>query len=132
SEHDRRPARGRGHPLGRQEICLRADARKEVTITMPGNCDPASPNRIIGGPPMKTLKLLAASLAMSLALPTLAAHAFPDGPVTVIVPFGAGGGTDAVARVLADAMSRTMGGDFIVDNRGGANGAIGASAVAMA
>src|SRR5690606_37254061 len=82
--------------------------------------------------PMKTLKLLAASLAMSLALPTLAAHAFPDGPVTVIVPFGAGGGTDAVARVLADAMSRTMGGDFIVDNRGGANGAIGASAVAMA
>lgn len=81
---------------------------------------------------MKKLKLMAASLAATLALPVMAAHAFPNGPITVIVPFGAGGGTDAVARVITDAMSRQMGADFIVDNRGGANGSIGASAVAMA
>jgi len=58
--------------------------------------------------------------------------AWPSRPVRVIVPFGAGSGNDLVARLLAERLSRTLGQPFIVDNRVGANGSIGADAVAHA
>lgn len=57
---------------------------------------------------------------------------WPSRPVRIVVPFGAGSGNDIVARLMADRLSRKLGQTFIVDNRVGANGAIGADAVAHA
>jgi tripartite-type tricarboxylate transporter receptor subunit TctC len=53
-------------------------------------------------------------------------------PVTLIVPFAAGGSTDVIARVIADAMRASLGNPFIVDNRAGAGGSIGTAAIAKA
>ena len=55
-------------------------------------------------------------------------QAWPDKPVRVIVPFAAGGGTDAVARPWCDKLGQIFGQQFIVENRGGASGMIGAEA----
>ncbi|MEN3297453.1 MAG: putative tricarboxylic transport rane protein [Burkholderiales bacterium] len=70
-----------------------------------------------------------------LALAATGAHAqsaYPSKPITMVVPFPPGGPTDQVARVIAQKMSEQMGQTIIIDNRGGANGNIGATAVAKA
>ncbi|WP_353210835.1 tripartite tricarboxylate transporter substrate-binding protein [Rhodovarius sp.] len=66
-----------------------------------------------------------------LAAPALA-QAFPARPLTMIVPFAAGGPTDTVARLIAQEMGRDMGGSVVVENVAGAGGTLGAQRVAMA
>ncbi|MFJ5382080.1 Bug family tripartite tricarboxylate transporter substrate binding protein [Cupriavidus sp. CER94] len=61
-----------------------------------------------------------------------AADPWPNKPVTVIVPFPAGGGTDAFARPLTAQLSKQLGKQFVIDNRGGAGGTVGASLAAKA
>ncbi|CAN7513203.1 tripartite tricarboxylate transporter substrate binding protein [Pseudorhodoferax sp. LjRoot39] len=61
-----------------------------------------------------------------------AAEAYPDKPVTLVVPTAAAGGTDTIARVIADALGRRLGQSFVVDNRPGANGILGVEAGARA
>jgi tripartite-type tricarboxylate transporter receptor subunit TctC len=61
---------------------------------------------------------------------TAAAQPYPAGPVKVIVPFGAGGATDILARVFSERLQRNLGQPFTVENRGGAAGQIAATAVA--
>ena len=60
-----------------------------------------------------------------------AQSSYPSKPITVIVPFAAGGPTDAVARILGDHMSRTLGQQLVVENIGGAGGSTGMSRVAQ-
>ena len=81
--------------------------------------------------PFPILCLAAVALA---AAPLLASAqaGWPAKPITLIVPFAAGGGTDSIARDIAKNMADRLGQPVIVDNRGGAGGAIGASAVAKA
>jgi tripartite-type tricarboxylate transporter receptor subunit TctC len=79
-----------------------------------------------------------AALAAALAAPTFgapipAARAQPPGrPLRVIVPFGVGGLTDVVARILGDFMSPALGRPFVIENQGGAGSTIGAAAAARA
>ncbi|GKT17032.1 tripartite tricarboxylate transporter substrate binding protein [Acidovorax sp. SUPP2522] len=63
---------------------------------------------------------------------TVAQAAFPDRPITIVVPYAPGGAADAVARVLATRMGARLGASVIVDNKAGASGTIGASYVAKA
>jgi len=58
--------------------------------------------------------------------------AWPTKPVTVVVPFPPGGGTDAFARPLFAAMTKNVGRQFVIDNKGGAGGTVGASVAARA
>ena len=75
-------------------------------------------------------RFLACAFALLLA-PVLAfAQAWPNKPVKLVVPFPAGGGTDAFARPLAAYLSQQLGQKFFIDNRGGAGGTIGADIVA--
>ena len=60
------------------------------------------------------------------------AQNYPARPITLIIPFPPGGTTDIVGRIAADGMARELGQPFVVDNRGGAGGAIGAKAIADA
>lgn len=61
-----------------------------------------------------------------------AAEVYPERPVRVIVPFGPGGGTDIMGRVMAQQLSTQLGKQFVVDDRGGAGGRIGAELAAKA
>jgi tripartite-type tricarboxylate transporter receptor subunit TctC len=62
----------------------------------------------------------------------LHAQNYPDKPIRVVVPFAAGSGTDVLARIVTDELRSTMGASFVIDNRGGASGQIGAELVAKA
>lgn len=73
----------------------------------------------------------AAGATLAFARPGIAA-AWPERPVTIVVPFPAGGSTDVIARMFAQVFSQKFGKPFIVENRAGANGNIGANAVARA
>ncbi len=73
-----------------------------------------------------------AALALALASPWALAQAWPAKPVTIVVPFPAGGGTDAFARPLFATMTKNTGKQFIIDNKGGAGGTVGAGVAARA
>jgi tripartite-type tricarboxylate transporter receptor subunit TctC len=72
---------------------------------------------------------LLAGAAGLLATPGLAHAAYPDRPIRMMIPYGGGGQTDVVARIVADAMSRNLGQQVLPDNRPGAAGVIAAEAV---
>lgn len=84
------------------------------------------------------MRLLTILIACSIAATGVASEAraqgatFPRGPITLVVPFPAGGPTDAMARALAQRMGERLGHPMVVENKGGAGGSIAAEAVARA
>ena len=74
---------------------------------------------------------IAATCAVGFITPLLA-QTYPSRPVTIVVPNAAGGGTDTIARVIADQLSRQMNASFVVENRTGAGMVVGTVAVAKA
>jgi tripartite-type tricarboxylate transporter receptor subunit TctC len=76
--------------------------------------------------------LCVASLALALAPATWAQSAWPTKPVRIVVPFAPGGTTDILARARAPELSRAFGQPFIIDNKPGAGGNVGAAEVARA
>jgi tripartite-type tricarboxylate transporter receptor subunit TctC len=73
----------------------------------------------------RSLAALAILLTAALVAPPAAAQTYPSRPVTMIVPFAAGGSADAVARIVADGMATPLGQTVIVENEGGASGTLG-------
>jgi len=71
-------------------------------------------------------------LALMAAGAAAQAQSWPERPVSMIVAYGAGGGTDTLARIVADPLSRVIGQPVVVENRPGAGGTIGADAAAKA
>ena len=71
-------------------------------------------------------------LTLATAAGAAAAQGFPDRPITLIVPWGAGGGTDAVARMVGSLMERDLGQPVNVVNRTGGSGVVGHAAIAAA
>lgn len=83
---------------------------------------------------MKTISMLVAGIIAGTAFSAAAAVAqdYPTQPVTIVVPFSAGGPTDTVTRLVAAAMSEDLGQQVVVQNVGGAGGTLGAGQVAAA
>jgi len=74
---------------------------------------------------------VAAGVLMTIGLPA-AAQTYPSRPITLIVPWGAGGGTDATARIVASLLEKEVGQPVTVVNRTGGSGVVGHSAIASA
>jgi len=80
---------------------------------------------------MECLRIALASVALLVAAASSShAQTYPSRTITLVVPFPAGGGNDALARLVAERMSRTLGQQVVVENRGGAGGTIATRAVA--
>jgi tripartite-type tricarboxylate transporter receptor subunit TctC len=73
-----------------------------------------------------TLAALIASLGVA------AAQEYPNRPITLVVPYAAGGGNDVMARIVGEKMSKTLGQQIVIDNRAGAGGALATRQVAKA
>lgn len=76
--------------------------------------------------------LAAATVALAIASGAAVAQSWPAKPVTLVVPFPPGGGTDAFARPIAAQFAKNTGKQLVIDNRGGAGGTVGASIAAKA
>ncbi len=81
---------------------------------------------------MHRRRLLALATALACLSGPVAAQTFPNRPITVIVPFAAGGPTDVMTRIVGQRMSRTLGQAVLVENVAGAGGTIGVTRVARA
>ncbi|MDT3684154.1 MAG: tripartite tricarboxylate transporter substrate binding protein [Pseudorhodoplanes sp.] len=79
---------------------------------------------------VSTAGLAVAAAIIGTNASTALAQDWPQRPVTIIVPFAAGGNTDGIARITAQRLTETLGGQFVVENRPGAGGALAAETVA--
>jgi tripartite-type tricarboxylate transporter receptor subunit TctC len=78
------------------------------------------------------LSLIAVCLTLAAVSPALSQGRYPTRPITVVVPFPAGGPSDVVARIVAESMSKALGQQMVIENVGGAGGTIGSARVAAA
>ncbi len=81
---------------------------------------------------LRSTIMWAAAAVVALAVPAAAQSDYPTRPVRLIIPFPPGGSNDVVGRLIATKMSEVLGKQIVVDNRGGAGGAIGTEQVAKA
>jgi tripartite-type tricarboxylate transporter receptor subunit TctC len=75
---------------------------------------------------------IAVLILLAIAPRTIQAQDYPTRTITLVVPYAAGGGNDAMARIVADKMSKSLGQQIVIENRGGAGGTIATRAVAKA
>src|SRR5262245_53007803 len=78
----------------------------------------------------RLMATLAVGAACGAAIVTAAAQTYPARPITLVVPFPAGGGNDTLARLVGERMSKTLGQQVVVENRGGAGGTVATRAIA--
>src|SRR5262245_61022720 len=84
----------------------------------------------IGATRMVSLRIALGIVALLVSAASSShAQTYPSRPITLVVPFPAGGGNDALARLVAERMSKTLGQQVVVENRGGAGGTIATRAI---
>src|SRR5688572_11681092 len=77
-------------------------------------------------------RLAGLALGLALMLTAPARGAYPERPITMVVPFSAGGTTDILARIIGEELGKRLGQQIVVDNRPGAGGNTGTAVVAKA
>src|SRR5437762_11839382 len=81
---------------------------------------------------MRLRQLWAAALALAILPSVASAQSWPSRPIRAVIPFGAGSATDIVPRIVFEQLSTQLGQPIVVENRTGAGGSLGTSAVAKA
>ena len=81
---------------------------------------------------LRSVRILACALALAALAVPADAQDYPTRPITLVVPYPAGGGVDAMARIVADKLTAALGQQVLVDNRGGGSGLVGTRAVIRA
>jgi tripartite-type tricarboxylate transporter receptor subunit TctC len=104
------------------------DLNNNSRLIHPGDTMPASSRRSF----VARAASVAAGLALAAAALPALAQTYPSRPVTLIVPWGAGGGTDATARIIGSLLEKELGQPVTVVNRTGGSGVVGHSAIASA
>ena len=79
-----------------------------------------------------TARIIGTALCAAALFAGTAQAAYPEKPVTITVPFPAGGGVDMVGRLYAQQIGEASGANFVIENKGGSGGIIGVGAVARA
>ncbi len=82
--------------------------------------------------PRSMLSKLFAGVPALLLLAATSAWAWPTKPITLVVPYPPGGGTDIIARIMQEPLTRQLGQPVVIENRGGAGGSLGTAVVAKA
>jgi tripartite-type tricarboxylate transporter receptor subunit TctC len=82
--------------------------------------------------PTRMLLLAAAAISLGTAASPVAAQSWPTRPVSMVVPFAAGGGTDVLGRIIGRRLSEVLGQHVVIENVGGAGGMVGSARVAKA
>jgi tripartite-type tricarboxylate transporter receptor subunit TctC/membrane protein implicated in regulation of membrane protease activity len=118
-------------PRCRARSALDAPADRSLAFLPSAPDQPAAHGRKEAMACLTRRSLLAASGA-ALALPAIAQPRYPNRPIQLIVPWGAGGGTDATARIVGSLLERDLGQPVNVVNRTGGSGVVGHSAIATA
>jgi tripartite-type tricarboxylate transporter receptor subunit TctC len=95
-----------------------------ATESAPGDTMPVHRRALLGA--------TFAAAATLVATQAIAADPYPSRPITIVVPFSAGGGVDTMARLLAEKLRTVLGANVVVDNKAGGSGMIGAMAVVKA
>src|SRR5215469_1842838 len=95
-------------------------------------CSPTMRATTSVGPPAANGTMRVIGRSGYAALPWSGRAAYPERPITLIVPFAAGGPTDVVARIVGEHMSRTLGQQVVVENVTGAGGTLGSTKAAQA
>ena len=144
---DRRPLNKRAHAALATDEVKQADrqrGRRAVAGTPGGAMPPTSTRRdqVVGADQdrsagsRKSMKVRTMSARLTTSLAVAAsrrcsrsrrprvAQDYPTRPITLVVPYAAGGGNDVMARIVADKMSATLGQQIVIENRGGAGGSI--------
>ena len=80
----------------------------------------------------RSIPFVFAAVFLMAGTATSTAQTYPARPITMVVPFAAGGTTDAIARILGENLSQTLGQQIVIENVGGAGGSVGAARVARA
>src|SRR3984885_3583289 len=110
---------------------MRSCARKSSSMPASSRRPGSSPNSRAMMPALaKKCLLVLAALALFVTVAPVRAQDYPQQPIHIIVPFGPGGGSDLITRILAEAMSKRLGKSVIVENKPGAGGIIGNEVVA--
>lgn len=90
------------------------------------------PKAVLSKIRLPALALAAFGLAVAAAAHPAAAQDYPERAITLIVPYAAGGGNDVMARIVAEKMSKALGQQIVIENRGGAGGSIATRMIAKA
>src|SRR5687768_13402921 len=103
-----------------------------ISILRPGDSCSNFPEQPSGMGGFRMRRLLLGAMLAALALPAQAQEDYPNQPITMVVPFSAGGPTDTVTRLIAEPMSEALGQQIVVQNVTGAGGTVAAQQVANA
>src|SRR5262249_15340357 len=121
------PRRGEGWGEGAANL---SNASNPLTRLPPFVRNSTSPLRGEVKPAARSIASLFVLLASLAALPQAHAQDYPSRPITLVVPYAAGGGNDLLARIVSEKMSKTLGQQIVIENRAGAGGSTATRAVA--